>query len=613
VTAASRAASGVNPSSSVRALSASSHHSLTSSLSGDTSAVDLTRVGSIMGTPLYMSPEQCRSEPLDARSDIYSLGVIVYQSLAGEAPFKGDMAELMRKHVEDAPPSLREKRPDIPVAVAGLISASLAKRAADRPPSAEAFSSAFRATAEGEAQILRSAKANYYMAQRVFFLLSLVVYAPFALLSFAASLAFNPVLVRSAAATVGFYVSLYVLVLLATRIMIGACAVATAEVRLKSAAAVKLKAVIKALVARLPALLLTGVQSLAHILFGLLKLVVPGARAYVGEALAPSVVMIEGERGAAALARSKRLIGPLRSIAVALLARDFGIGVIALLLFPFMTFFMAMLFSGTRVDAFEAMRVPSFRNFIVIYCWFLLTMMHTVYCAVPIATLYFKARQASGELLDERGTRDWQAEAVKRPGRMSRAAVIWLMIPILMLALMVLSSFGRFGNGDDSLMEAARRGRRQTVTQKLAAGANPNDSRLSTTVLMFAAKDGYADIVRDLLKAGARLDAKDNDGDTALMYAAIDDRVEVVKALLIAGADVNAQNNKGDTPLMAAALRGRTEVVRALLAGGADVGLRNQRGQTAVSLAEAEGHAETIDLLKQAGAEPGQPNSAPRD
>src|SRR5207237_4965007 len=138
------------------------------------------------------------------------------------------------------------------------------------------------------------------------------------------------------------------------------------------------------------------------------------------------------------LARSKQLIGPLRGIAAALLARDFGLGLSSLLLFPFITVVMTAVFGGSQVDALGAMRVPSFRNFIVIYCWFLLTIMHTVYSAVPVAALYFKARQAGGELLDEQGTRDWQSEAIKRPGRMSRAAVIWLVAPLAMLAYMML-------------------------------------------------------------------------------------------------------------------------------------------------------------------------------
>ncbi|MEN3336103.1 MAG: serine/threonine protein kinase, bacterial [Blastocatellia bacterium] len=597
------------PSSSVAPSQSSTGAGLTSSssaslnsLSSDTSAVDLTRVGSIMGTPLYMSPEQCRSEALDARSDIYSLGVIVYQSLAGAAPFKGDMAELMRKHCDDQPPPLGEKRSDIPAAVANLVMASLAKSPANRPPTAEAFAIAFRATAEGETQILRAAKSHYYMAQRVFFLLSLVIYAPFAVVTFAASLALNPLLANSPAATLVFYITLYLLVFLATRACIAACTIAAAELQRKSTAAVKPKEIIKAMAGRLPALAATSAQSLARILFGLAKLGVPGARAYIDYALAPSVVMMEETRAAAALARSKWLIGPLRSIAAAMLARDFGIGLTSLLLFPFMTAVMAGIFGGTRADALAAMMVPTFRNFIVIYCWFLLTIMHTAYCAVPIATLYFKARQARGEMLDAQGTRDWQAETVKRPGRMSRAAVIWLAAPLAMLAFMVLSSFTGFGYGEDSLIEAARKGRRQTVERKLAAGANPNDSRMSTTALMFAAKDGHAGIVNDLLNAGAKVEAKDSDGDTALMYAAIDNRVEVAKSLLNAGADVNAKNNKGDTPLLAAALSGRTETVKLLLAAGADASVRNQKGQSAASLAEEEGHTEILQLLKGTAA-----------
>jgi serine/threonine protein kinase len=574
------------------------------SLSSETSAVDLTRVGAVMGTPLYMSPEQCRSEALDARSDIYSLGVIVYQSLAGAAPFKGDMTELMRKHCEEPPPPLADQRPDIPVAVADLVLTALAKNPADRPPTAEAFASAFRATAEGERQILRAAKSLYYGSQRLFFMLSLTVYVPFALVSIAASIALNSLLRNSPVATLVFYITMYLLVLLASRISIGACTITVAELRQKSSASVKLKQVVKALTHRLPALAATSIASFARILFGLVKLILPGARAYVDYSLAPSVAMVEESRGAAALARSKQLIGPLRSIAAALLARDFGIGLSSLIIFPFITVIMATIFGGTRTDAFGAMMVPSLRNFVVIYCWFLLTVMHTVYGAVPMATLYFKARQARGEMFDERGARDWQAEAEKRPGRMSRAAVIWLTVPLLMLAYMVVTSLTGFG--EDSLFEATHQGRRQLVAQRLAAGANPNDSHLGTTVLMLAAKDGQAGIASDLLKAGARLDQKDGDGDTALMYAAIDGRTNVVSVLLNAGADVNARNNKGDTPLLAAALRGRTGVVKLLLDAGADASVKNQKGQTAAAIAEAEGHTEIVQLLKSAAAEGGQ-------
>ena len=67
------------------------------------SSSNLTRVGAVMGTPLYMSPEQCRGDLLDQKSDIYSMGVIVYQMLAGATPFTGDMAELIDKHTGSSP------------------------------------------------------------------------------------------------------------------------------------------------------------------------------------------------------------------------------------------------------------------------------------------------------------------------------------------------------------------------------------------------------------------------------------------------------------------------------------------------------------------------------
>lgn len=103
----------------------------------DMAASNLTQTGSVMGTPHYMSPEQCLGEELDSRSDIYSLGIVLYEMLAGVVPFNSPTSTaVVVQHVNQTPPSLRAINLSISAAVDAVVHHALAKRREDRPQTA---------------------------------------------------------------------------------------------------------------------------------------------------------------------------------------------------------------------------------------------------------------------------------------------------------------------------------------------------------------------------------------------------------------------------------------------------------------------------------------------
>ena len=99
----------------------------------------LTQTGTVLGTGLYISPEQARGERGDERSDQYSFGVVMYELLTGDVPYRGDtlMAVAMR-HARDPVPHVREKRPEVPARVDAVVARTMAKQPSDRYPSLEA-------------------------------------------------------------------------------------------------------------------------------------------------------------------------------------------------------------------------------------------------------------------------------------------------------------------------------------------------------------------------------------------------------------------------------------------------------------------------------------------
>ncbi len=142
------------------------------------STSELTHVGAVLGTPLYMSPEQCRGEKLTKHSDIYALGVIAFQMLSGNTPFSGDFTTVMNSHKEVAPPDLQSKK--VPKKVKQVIQATLSKYPSERPPTAQVFAAELRAQSEGIGVLFRDALEIYGKHLPKFLLISTILYLPLA-------------------------------------------------------------------------------------------------------------------------------------------------------------------------------------------------------------------------------------------------------------------------------------------------------------------------------------------------------------------------------------------------------------------------------------------------
>src|SRR5205809_2788039 len=108
---------------------------------------NLTQVGTVMGTPSYMSPEQIMGLPVDGRSDLFSTGVVLYQFLTGERPFSGSATTTMHKVLEEDPLPPSTLNVQLPPAMDAVVRKALAKRADERFQTAQEFADAIRAAA----------------------------------------------------------------------------------------------------------------------------------------------------------------------------------------------------------------------------------------------------------------------------------------------------------------------------------------------------------------------------------------------------------------------------------------------------------------------------------
>src|SRR5829696_308715 len=356
----------------------------------------LTRLGAIMGTPLYMSPEQCGGGYVDTRSDIYSLGVIAYQMLAGDPPFAGKTSTVMRAHREQQPQDLHERAPKIPKRVAAIVMSALAKNPAERPQTAFAFASALRAQSEGAGALYRRAFALYSEYFPKFLKLSLIAHVPMIITSILLIGAFlwykywppagmlGKVVVFS---TIGI---LSLLKLVATTVSAGVISGVTAVIITQLTAAplrpVKLREAFAVLRKRWRPFLKTLIRVTLWIFFGMILLFIPGMVIWMRYSLYAPVVLIEGLQGKAAMRRARELASRSWRTVIIVSLLQFAIPITV-------SFFVGLMAGRAKIEK-NSVSAQTYRQILDLANIFIIPLI-----SIVPALLYVKMRQLGGEHL----------------------------------------------------------------------------------------------------------------------------------------------------------------------------------------------------------------------
>jgi len=369
-----------------------------------TEGTQLTRVGAIMGTPIYMSPEQCAGKPLDARSDIYSLGVIAYQMLAGETPFSGVTGNVMQEHIKTPPPHLRERNKKVRKRAAEVVMTALSKQPEDRPQTAAAFASSLHAQAEGIGSLYRRALSLYSEYFPKFLKLSLIAHIPvffttllliiFELLENAqpSGMTVARVLVICGMVIAGLLHIAANFVAAAT--ISGMTAVVVTQLSLAPLRPVELRLAFALLRRRWRPFLKTSVLMTLRILIGFILFVIPGIVITIRYSLYAPVVLLEGLETKAARLRARALASRSWRTIIIVSVLQFLIPFIVTALFGKLTVFKTTE-TGIHISD-RSMSHQIYQQLTGLVNIFVVPLM-----SIVPALLYLKMRQLGGENLTD--------------------------------------------------------------------------------------------------------------------------------------------------------------------------------------------------------------------
>jgi len=579
----------------------------------------ITQIGAIVGTPLYMSPEQCQGETLDFRTDIYSLGIIVYQTLTGKTPFTGNLNQLLVQHIQSQPPPLTKKDHNVASAIAKIIMSALDKNPANRPVSANAFAAELKASNEGEIPILREALSLYRRNFNTFFKTSLFVYLPylvfyFLLIAVAKSLP-NDFSYLIYLLNNSYWLIAILVLLLANATSLGIFALVIREVQKFPQKTISLLPFLRTYFANFTKIITTALFANFQLLFNY--------------ALCVPVILLEQKSNKEALARSSFLVNYLKPTLIALQIHSLFLSVFSLLIAPIsFVLINLVIFIINEEKSKLLLEKGTLAAFIFIPSAFILLpaiLLILVYPVVAIAFVlfYFKTRIILGEnpiqetsleqsnsLATDLNTRNYARE--KRSS--------------LLALILILTLVGWLSVKNIALTLATTGGFTSVVEALILVGANANakistslfdfDGEFTTTPLIHAVSNAkqQKELVATLLKNGANVNTANDYGWTPIMEAVIKDDFETLEMLISYGADVNVTTSQGWTPLMWAIKRSNLDIVKYLLSNNTDINMLTEDGKTALHISIETGNAyitkQLLDYCEQVNITDNEGNTA---
>jgi hypothetical protein len=288
-----------------------------------------TSVGTLLGTPAYMAPEQCQGLPVDGRADTYSLAVIAYEMLCCRLPFQSeDYTQLVRMHVHDTPKSPHERDPSVPRALADIVLNGLDKDPARRPPLAGAFATKLRAVTEGELTLLRKSRDVFHTHTNYLLPLLIMCLLPVAALliplRWLARAAFAAKLAPAWVLAAGGGLICVALILFALQLYKVACLLVIENARESGRVRRSFRSILSYLIRGLPAMLRIQLRSILDL-----------RPASFRDNLLWSVIWAKEHRtGKQAIDRSRELCRTLPEASTALMVRQYAPPLIGLLFFP---------------------------------------------------------------------------------------------------------------------------------------------------------------------------------------------------------------------------------------------------------------------------------------